>query len=80
MNLKKIHKVDENFFKKWNPNMAYVLGYFIADGCITVSKGRKSNPYTFNITSVDKEHLEKMVNPKETLIKSKSEITSLRKI
>ncbi len=37
--------------------MAYILGFFVADGCITISKERKNNPYTFNITSVDLEHL-----------------------
>lgn len=37
--------------------MAYILGFFVADGCITVNKERKNNPYTFNITSIDLEHL-----------------------
>ena len=27
-------KVDEDYFKKWSPNMAYILGFIIADGCI----------------------------------------------
>lgn len=40
--------------------MAYVLGFFIADGCITLSKGRENNPYTFNITSKDLEHLQEI--------------------
>lgn len=26
--------VDEDYFKKWSPNMAYVLGFIFADGCI----------------------------------------------
>ncbi len=38
--------------------MAYVLGFFVADGCIMTSKGRENNPYTFNITSIDLEHLQ----------------------
>jgi len=25
-------KIDKNFFKKWSPEMAYVLGFFAADG------------------------------------------------
>lgn len=27
-------KVNENYFKKWSANMAYLLGYILADGCI----------------------------------------------
>jgi len=41
--------------------MAYVLGYFVADGCLGVAKGRKK-PYTFSITSIDTPHLYKMRN------------------
>lgn len=37
--------------------MGYVLGYIVADGCITNDRTRKKNPFTFNITSVDKDHL-----------------------
>jgi hypothetical protein len=34
-----IHKkVNKNFFKKWTHEMAYVLGFFAADGYITVNK------------------------------------------
>ena len=40
--------------------MGYVLGYFVADGCIVVRKDRKKSPYVFNITSADKKHLEKI--------------------
>lgn len=29
------HKVNESFFEKWSADMAYVLGYWFADGCIT---------------------------------------------
>lgn len=39
--------------------MAYILGYFVADDCLGVSKERK-NSYSFNITSADKSHLYKM--------------------
>lgn len=31
-------KVNKNFFKKWSSEMAYVLGFFAADGYITVNK------------------------------------------
>lgn len=57
MNKKILKKVNQDFFKKWTHNVAYILGFFVADGCITVSKDRKNRPYTFNITSVDLEHL-----------------------
>ncbi len=30
-------QVNENFFKKWSPEMAYVLGYFTADGCMFIN-------------------------------------------
>lgn len=29
--------MNENFFAKWTPQMAYVLGYFCADGCMFVN-------------------------------------------
>ena len=28
------NRVNENFFHKWSAHMAYVLGYFCADGCM----------------------------------------------
>lgn len=31
-------KVNKNFFKKWTKNMSYVLGFFAADGYITINK------------------------------------------
>ena len=31
-------KVDKDFFKKWTPEMAYVLGFFAADGNLSVNK------------------------------------------
>ncbi len=40
--------------------MSYLLGYIIADGCITVSKNRKKHPFSLNITSADKKHLYKL--------------------
>ena len=30
--------VNKDFFKKWSRDMAYVLGFFAADGYITVNK------------------------------------------
>ena len=52
--------VNHDFFKKWSREMSYVFGYFIADGCICTAKNRPNNPYTFNITSIDEEHLYKL--------------------
>ncbi|HSI67640.1 MAG TPA: LAGLIDADG family homing endonuclease, partial [Planococcus sp. (in: firmicutes)] len=31
---KRKFEVNENFFKIWSNNMAYILGFFMADGCI----------------------------------------------
>lgn len=51
---------NHGFFKEWSREMGYVFGYFIADGCISIGKGRKKNPYTFSITSKDEKHLFKI--------------------
>ncbi len=29
------YTVNEDYFKTWSNNMAYILGFFVADGCIT---------------------------------------------
>ena len=42
-------KVNKDFFKKWTPNMAYVLGFFAADGYITLNK-RRANFWCIGIT------------------------------
>src|SRR3989344_9028123 len=31
-------KINKNFFKKWTQNMAYVLGFFAADGNLSINK------------------------------------------
>lgn len=38
----------KDYFKKWSNNMAYVLGFIAADGCIA-SNGRKSNQYVIHM-------------------------------
>lgn len=48
---------NENFFKKWSPEMAYVLGFFVADGCMIKNK-RGAHFIEFQIT--DKELLEEI--------------------
>jgi len=74
-------KINQNFFKKCTSSVAYVLGYFVADGCIVVKKDRKNNPYVFNITSANKEHLEKIrqVMNSGHAISAKSRGSSTRK-
>jgi len=46
--------VDKSFFKKWSDDMAYVLGFFAADGYMTINK-RGANFWSIQIT--DKELL-----------------------
>jgi len=46
-----------DFFKKWSPEMAYVLGYFAADGCMYVNSGGSK---FFNFVSTDYELLWKV--------------------
>ena len=42
---------NENFFKKWTSEMAYVLGFFCADGNLTI--GKRNNHY-IEFTNCDK--------------------------
>ena len=43
---------NENFFKKWSPDMAYVLGFFTADGSMIKNK-RGAHFIEFQITDRD---------------------------
>ena len=52
-----LKKVNGDFFKKWTPEMAYVLGFFAADGYITINK-RGGQFWCIQIT--DKKLLEKI--------------------
>lgn len=45
-------RVNEDFFKQWNSEMAYVLGFFYADGSMLVNS-RGSHYIIFNITDRD---------------------------
>lgn len=45
-------KKNENFFKKWSDEMAYVLGFFAADGCMMRNK-RGAHYIEFHITDGD---------------------------
>jgi intein-encoded DNA endonuclease-like protein len=52
----------EDFFRKWNAEMSYVLGYIVADGSIIKRKNRKNQQFIVNITSVDRSHIVKIRN------------------
>ncbi len=41
--------VDTTFFKKWSPEMAYILGFFLADGTFDITK-RGGYYFGFHIT------------------------------
>lgn len=48
---------NENFFKKWTTEMAYVLGFVAADGCLTETK---RGTHFLDLQSIDKELIEKI--------------------
>lgn len=51
-----IHRnINRDFFKEWSPNMAYVVGFFAADGYMTLNK---RGGCFWNIQITDKELLE----------------------
>ncbi len=54
-------KAKYDFFRKWSPEMAYLLGYITADGCV-IKRRDRINSYVLNITSKDKKHLFKIRN------------------
>lgn len=47
------YSVDENFFERWNPKMAYVLGFIYADGNILYDKFSRGS--YLSVTSTDKD-------------------------
>ena len=49
--------VQHDFFKKWSSEMAYVLGFFAADGNLTI--GKRGN-YYLEFNSTDKDIIEKI--------------------
>lgn len=52
----KKHAVNSDFFKKWSPEMAYILGFIAADGNICHS----GNAHTLHIASDDIDIIEKI--------------------
>lgn len=53
----KILALNQDFFKKWSREMAYVLGFFVADGCLTVNQ---RGAHYIEFTSNDRDVLEKI--------------------
>jgi len=53
--------VNEDYFKRWSSNMAYILGFILADGCIIkgIYKGY-SDSLKFGVQLFDKDILEKI--------------------
>lgn len=66
------YKVNENFFDKWKPEMAYVLGYLYADGSL------EDAPYLrgkyIRVTSVDESTIIKI----KTWLQSEHKIVALK--
>jgi len=52
------YKVNENFFKEWSPIMAYVLGYWYADGSLEDASYLRGK--YIRVTSIDKSTIEKI--------------------
>jgi intein/homing endonuclease len=55
-----LRTLKQDFFKEWSPDMAYILGYFAADGCM-LSNSRGG--YYIEFTSTDRillEHVQKV--------------------
>jgi len=51
------YSINHNYFKEWSPNMAYILGFWFADGCIS---GKRI--FTIKLHKKDKYLLEKIMN------------------
>ncbi len=71
---KNVYYVNEDFFKHWSSTMAYVLGFFAADGCLTINR-KRGNKY-IEFVSTDKEiivKIKKCLNAKQKIsIKSQN--------
>ncbi|SFI73555.1 LAGLIDADG-like domain-containing protein [Bacillus sp. 71mf] len=66
---KRKYDINEDYFKTWSNNMAYILGFFIADGVIA------KNCHTVSISQKEKEILEdikKEIKSNQPLCKNKN--------
>jgi hypothetical protein len=52
--------VNDNFFKMWTSEMAYILGYVFSDGNINWKPEKSYRALTITAAEKDKEHLEKI--------------------
>lgn len=54
-------KINSDFFHTWNEQSAYVFGFFLADGCLTISSSENGiDFYKLSFTQKDTEILEKI--------------------
>ncbi|MEQ1499788.1 MAG: LAGLIDADG family homing endonuclease [Parcubacteria group bacterium] len=65
-------KVNKDFFKKWSPEMAYVLGFFSADGYVT-KNNRGAEFLCLEISD------KKLINTIKTVLKSEHKISVRKK-
>lgn len=64
---KRKFEVNENFFKIWSNNMAYILGFFMADGCIV------NDQQTISFAQKEKyilEHIKAEINSNHPIIQN----------
>jgi intein/homing endonuclease len=47
--IKRKYPINEEFFYVWSHDLAYILGLFMADGCITEIKSKNSSEYRLSI-------------------------------
>lgn len=67
------YKVNENFFEKWDPLMAYVLGYIYADGNLDDSPYMRGKYIKISSTDIDSiERIKKWLESEHRIIKTKS--------
>jgi hypothetical protein len=58
----KKHTVNENFFKDWSEEMAYILGLIFTDGNIAWDEEKSRRSLTITASEKDKENLERIRN------------------